>query len=1233
VPGCWPGITDYLQKDCQTLYAHPDWRATNLGSVVAAWYQRQVSVPSGWAGRRVTLTADTVNSLATVFVDGERAGDLRFPGGELDLTPFCRAGASHLLSLRVEALPLGAVMLSYTDTASARQVKGTVARRGLCGDLWLVSTPESARVADTRVETSFRRGMVTLSTALSGLKAGAIYTLRARIRDHGRWVHQVTSRPFRAGDLQGGRLTFSSRWRPGKLWDLNAPGNQLTAQVELLGPGGRLLDADWPLRFGFRELWTQGRDFYLNGSRIFLSAAQYQNAQVGAAWASYQGARESLARLKSFGINFVYMGNYGCEPGSHLSFSEILRAADDLGMLVALSQPHFSHYDWSAPDADRSNGYASHAAWYVHVAGSHPSVVAYAMSHNATGYAEDMNPDQIDGRQDSRDTWARNNVRLALRAEAIVRRLDPSRVVYHHSSGNLGELYTLNFYANFTPIQEMSDWFEHWATTGVKPLFLCEYAVPFSWDWTMYRGWYKGSREWGSAAVPWEFCLAEWNAQFLGDKAFSLSEREKANLRWEAARFRAGAVWHRWDYPTPVGSGSFQERNPVISRYITDNWRAFRSWGVSAISPWDHSMYWLPRSGIDRRRQALPVDWDRLQRPGFSPDYLEERPEDRVLAFERADWVPTAAGQAVLRNNRPLLAYLGGKPARFTSKDHNFLAGEAVEKQLIVINNSRATVTCRCWWRLGLPRAVMGGRAVVLPTGQRARIPLRFPLPAHLGAGRYTLLARVQFGGAEGAKAPGTRGSVSGAELQEDTFTVNVMAPPPPAPVGPSIAIFDPRGETASRLRALGVRCRQVGADADPAPFDLLVIGKGALTPGAPAPDLLRVRRGLKVIVLEQTAEVLEQRLGFRVAEYGLRQVFPRLAHHPALAGLDTESLRDWRGEARLLPPRLKYVVGARSAPEVKWCGMDVTRVWRCGCRGNVASVLIEKPARGDFLPILDGGFGLQYSPLLEFREGRGMVLFCQLDVTGRTEADPAADRLLRNLLRYAADWRPRPSRHALYAGGAAERTHLESAGFELEPLESRRLTPDAVLVLGPGGGGELASQAPAVRQWLRGGGHLLALGLSESEAKGILPAPVSMRRAEHIAATFGLPEAGSWLAGLGPSDLQNHDPRGLPLVSGGAEIVGGGVLARTRDGSAVLSQLAPWDFSPGPQRNLKRTFRRVAFLTTRLLCNLGVPCDTPLLGRFGLPVAPPSADSRWLSGLYLDTPEEWDDPYRFFCW
>ena len=41
----------------------------------------------------------------------------------------------------------------------------------------------------------------------------------------------------------------------------------------------------------------------------------------------------------------------------------------------------------------------------------------------------------------------------------------------------------------------------------------------------------------------------------------------------------------------------------------------------------------------------------------------------------------------------------------------------------------------------------------------------------------------------------------------------------------------------------------------------------------------------------------------------------------------------------------------------------------------------------------------------------------------------------------------------------------------------------------------------------------------------------------------------------------------------------------------------------------------------------------TPLLEHLARPVASPAVDKRWLRGLYLDVPEEWDDPYRFFRW
>jgi hypothetical protein len=68
-------------------------------------------------------------------------------------------------------------------------------------------------------------------------------------------------------------------------------------------------------------------------------------------------------------------------------------------------------------------------------------------------------------------------------------------------------------------------------------------------------------------------------------------------------------------------------------------------------------------------------------------------------------------------------------------------------------------------------------------------------------------------------------------------------------------------------------------------------------------------------------------------------------------------------------------------------------------------------------------------------------------------------------------------------------------------------------------------------------------------------------------------------------------------------------------------------------QMNLKRTHRRASFLLTRLLANLGVAGETPLLERFRQPVGKLESKKRWSEGFYLDQPEEWDDPYRFFRW
>lgn len=179
VPGPWPGITDYMQKDSQTLYPHLDWKDARLNSITAAWQQREIFIPENWRNRRIVVQTEYLNSFAAVYVDGKKAGEMRFPAGEVDITALCPPGQKHMLTMLVVAMPLKAVLQSYTDSAAARTVKGSVPRRGTCGDVFLVATTRGRRITDVRVETSHVKGEVrfyfniTNSTAQAAACQGA----------------------------------------------------------------------------------------------------------------------------------------------------------------------------------------------------------------------------------------------------------------------------------------------------------------------------------------------------------------------------------------------------------------------------------------------------------------------------------------------------------------------------------------------------------------------------------------------------------------------------------------------------------------------------------------------------------------------------------------------------------------------------------------------------------------------------------------------------------------------------------------------------------------------------------------------------------------------------------------------------------------------------------------------------------------------------------------------------
>ena len=263
------------------------------------------------------------------------------------------------------------------------------------------------------------------------------------------------------------------------------------------------------------------------------------------------------------------------------------------------------------------------------------------------------------------------------------------------------------------------------------------------------------------------------------------------------------------------------------------------------------------------------------------------------------------------------------------------------------------------------------------------------------------------------------------------------------------------------------------------------------------------------------------------------------------------------------------------------------------------------------------------------------MILFCQLDVTGRTDYEPAARLLVFNILRYVSEYKPPARNRAFYVGESAGLNYLNQAGFLISSYNGQELTPDQILIVGQKGNGVLTDRAEKIDQWLDEGGRILAIGMNDGEANVLTK--ISMKETEYINSYFEPLKINSPFAGIGPSDVLIRSPRQIPLIMDGGTIIGNGILAATKNETIIMTQLAPWHFNNDKIFHWKMTYRRTSFLLARLLGNMGVRANTPLIERFSNPAGLNQNDltiqAGWLNGLYLDQPEERDDPYRFFRW
>jgi hypothetical protein len=1220
LPAVWPGTgTEGHQARAPEFWEdHPAWR-----NPAACWYQRSVPIPAEWNGRRIVLRVDLPQTQAVVFVDGRRAGQVRWPEGQVDLTPLIEPGQTALFTLFVTAEPPVDPRLPAPSADALEKARANIRFRGLAGDILLEARLPGPSIAEVQFRPSVRNKQLGLLVTLEGVRRSSVRVALETAIDgqrEFRWTSDAMTPDER------GTLELAAPWRAKRLWDLDAP-NLYDVRLALLDSGGRAQD-EIRRRIGFREVWLQGREIILNGTPVHWRALDFGNHTQSLAMSSKAECAATLRRMRRLGFNFVIMANYGFEPGENASFSGLLEAADELGFLMSFSLPHPVSLPFGTRPEDQQSQWQELTGYCLRAAQNHPAVLAYAMSHNVLGYYGDQNPAKMDGRYQpgTSNRWLTESRRKAAAAEDYVHRRDPTRPLYHHQSGHMGQWHTVNIYLNWAPLQERMDWLSHWAAAGVTPMFFVEWGLPHQASWGRHR---QGPFIWTNT-VSSEPLAVEYGAAVTGEAAYRLTPDEERHIDNYERVYARGEPFHysavMGDYWEAAREHNFVE---VQSAFTAKGWPALRTWGLSALLPWDQGNVARPRAELPAVPPQAAEPADQWAAPGIHPDLLAPN-FDYFQSGGARTFQASSLGRTFQRVNQDVLAWLAGDPRHFTEQGHLFRPGETIRKQAILINDRRRAISVRC---AVVVRA--GGRVqklldctVTVAPGRQERLPLVLAVPRAAGEGEIALRVTLD----------------DGTQLS-DRFALEVLAPPEPPQQRRATALWDPKGLSTKELARLGIAIRAMAPEeaSVPAGSGGLIVGRESLSVDGPLPDIgpLLARRG-RVVVFEQAEDVLSRRLGFRTNAPSLRSVFPR-ARHPAVAGLGSDQLRDWRGCSSLTPDRFSLPDEETSDPPVDWLGFKNTRAWKWGNWGQVASVVIEKPQAGDFTALADGGFDLQYAPLLLWRApSGGEILFCQMDVTARTESDPAADRLVSNLVRWAgeAGKAEPPPGPVPYLGDPATLDFLRRLGADAVAAggaEAAIRSASPTLLVGPG------ARVADVRAVLAGLDSREATALLLFQSRQALEAfgDGLELRPQAITHTVLVDSdlAQRCLSGVGPAELhfRGRTPilgvfprRGWSLASGALAAM------RLGQGQVVFCQIDPrrFDYTQPHKIYLKLTHNRAATLLARVLANCGVPLSSRLPEYWSHPPAPGRAqEPRWQASNYLDKPIAADDPYRYNRW
>ncbi|MGV8094177.1 MAG: glycoside hydrolase family 2 TIM barrel-domain containing protein [Mangrovibacterium sp.] len=965
-PNCWASEARYLPEkwqfqpatDSKTMPVETLWSAVNSHYLKAtppagtSWQMTKEKTNDIWMRQSFELSAsevknarfildfERINGNAIVFVNGSRVGERLGPYGQIEITSFVRVGVNELLLFNTR---------NYTDmsrtfeTDPLRYTTRALFYKPLPIEQWalginhvrLVRYPLPAAISNVWVETSVRKQLLTLHIETDNRQALPKALVSCEVLDQeGKNVLQWEEQLSLAGNIS--EHTVQSAWKDPILWELDR-GYCYQAVVTIKTMKGKVIDTH-QVTFGFREIWTEGRQLILNGHPC--------------RWRT-----ESSFGLNEASVSFFKMLGRNMMPYAPTTANWWRMREDEVPLFehseldlmdregIATLLPALTCYYFGArflTDTVLQQQYKEETARYFRQYRNHPCILAWSTGMNSFNPKDAIHPETIGQRSE----YIPIQAAVLNKSFDFVREADPTRLVYSHADGNLGDLANSNTYPNFMPVQEVEDYLEEWTKKGDMPWWACEYAA-------IYNGSYFKNKQ---------LLLTEYAAIYFGEDAYQRETEKQLEKTMELSIKDGG---HGNTIPEALKDSCLPVYYDLQRLYVgaTDKgWRADGGLG------W---LYFNFSVGY-----GDPTEYGNTKPSPFSRYSVMKEPVTTVPSWVNPQFDMHA------KYMQPLLAYIGGFP-RHSDKTHAFYGNERVRKSLTLVWDGPDDLWLNANWALQTrtgEKVCSGSISAGLKVGDIKVLPFVFKTPAVTERTDYQLTLRME----------GWR------ETVYDTLAIQVFPEKKvlkSSQLDTRFWVNDPYGYVMPWLKTVATHVKELKEGQSFQPGDVIIFARGSLRKGMTLPVTPEnVASGVRVVFLEQEPGIYDK-IGIRSMDAMSRFVFPGTDPGTILEGLKPCDLCNWRGEATLIHEFQK----ARAT--------DVTTAPRGSNRGIVASTVMEIPVAAGFEPLLVAEFDMSYTPLMRMSYGKGAVYFSTFDFTERLGIDPAATRLAENLLYTAATY------------------------------------------------------------------------------------------------------------------------------------------------------------------------------------------------------------------------------------